>query len=89
LDEIPGLHAHGPDANFVLVQLPHGRTSAEVVRALLRDHQLFVKDCAGKSMRDGTRYLRIASRTSAENARVANALSMVLTELASYPPVAV
>lgn len=89
LDEIPGLHAHRPDANFVLVQLPHGRTSAEVVRALLRDHQLFVKDCAAKSMRDGTRYLRIASRTSAENARVATALGMVLSELASYPPVAV
>jgi histidinol-phosphate/aromatic aminotransferase/cobyric acid decarboxylase-like protein len=87
LDAIPGLHAYPPDANFVLVRLERGQ-SEDVVRALLRDHQLFIKDCAGKSMREGERYLRVSSRTCAENARVSAALSEVLAELSSYPAVA-
>ena len=85
LAEIPGVYAHPPDANFVLVRLGPGRRSEDVVRALLRDHRLFVKDCAGKSMRDGERYLRVASRTSSENAHFAGALREVLAGVSAYP----
>jgi histidinol-phosphate/aromatic aminotransferase/cobyric acid decarboxylase-like protein len=38
-----------------------------------------VKECSGKSMPEGHRYLRIKSRTPAENERLAAALERVLS----------
>ena len=57
-----------PDANFILCKLTNRAVSGpELARRIYVDHNILVKDCAAKSMPDADRYLRIASRTPAEN----------------------
>jgi histidinol-phosphate/aromatic aminotransferase/cobyric acid decarboxylase-like protein/choline kinase len=75
---IPGLTVYEPDANFVFVRVPEPWTGRKVTRALLSGHNIFVKDCEGKSMASGQQYLRIASRTAAENHVLVTALSQTL-----------
>lgn len=78
LSRIDGLHAYPADANYVMVRLPESWNGPEVTQALFRDHGILIKDCAGKSMADGERYLRIACRSKLENERLAVALERVL-----------
>lgn len=78
LASLEGVHVWRPDANFVLVRLPEPWTGPRVRRALFAGAGILVKDCAGKSMRHGERYLRISSRTGPENARLVTALADVL-----------
>lgn len=75
-----GLVAVPPAGNFVLVRLPEPWTGPAVASELFERHRLLVKDCAGKSMIDGDRYLRLASRTKDENARLVTALAAVLAK---------
>jgi histidinol-phosphate/aromatic aminotransferase/cobyric acid decarboxylase-like protein len=57
-----------PCANFVFCRLPDSAPSGpEVAKRLFVRDKLLVKHCAGKSMAEGDRYLRIASRTVPEN----------------------
>lgn len=79
LREIPDLTVYGPDGNFVFLRLPDSWTAPEVVKSLFVEHNLLVKDCAGKSMADGDRYIRIGSRTKAENSRLVGALAELLS----------
>lgn len=69
---------HRPDANFVLARLAGPRTAAEIARALLARHAIMVKDCSGKSMPHAESYLRLASRTRAENQYLVAAIDDVL-----------
>jgi threonine-phosphate decarboxylase len=79
LDLIPGITAFKPDANFVFCGLPSaGPSGPDVARALFVDHNILIKHCAGKSVPESDRYLRIASRTVAENITLVNALESVL-----------
>ena len=78
LAELPGLHVVPPDANFVLLRLPPGLPADRVADALFAADGILTKDCAGKTMPDGHRWLRVASRTPAENAALAAALAAVL-----------
>ncbi len=78
LAALPGVHVVPPDANFVLLRLPAGRLAAEVADALFAARGILTKDCGGKTMPDGARWLRVASRTRAENAALAAALATVL-----------
>jgi histidinol-phosphate/aromatic aminotransferase/cobyric acid decarboxylase-like protein len=78
LAALPGAHVVPPDANFVLLRLPPGRVAAEVADALFAARGILTKDCGGKTMPDGDRWLRVASRTEAENAAVAAGLADVL-----------
>jgi len=76
---IPGLAAYRPQANFIFCRLPEGAASgAEVERRMFVDHNIFIKQCGGKSMADAHRYVRIASRTHSENKALAEALRCVL-----------
>ncbi len=68
LSQIPGVSAYKPEANFVMCRLPSsGPNGPDVAKRLFVDFNLYVKHCAGKGMPDAERYLRIASRTEAEN----------------------
>jgi len=68
-----------PDANFILTRLADGQPSAPAVaRRLYVEHNILIKDCAAKSMPDADRYLRIASRTTAENRVLVEALATIL-----------
>ena len=79
LSSIRGMTVYRPDANFVFCRLPDGALSGpEVTRALFVKHNMLIKHCAGKTMPDADRYLRVASRTGAENCRLAEALGAII-----------
>ena len=82
LREIPGVDVLPSSASFCLVRLPEGSTAVEVARRLFVEHDHLVKECSGKSMPEGHRYLRVKSRTSAENRRLVAALADVLSSSA-------
>jgi threonine-phosphate decarboxylase len=66
-----------PCANFC--RLPDSAPSGpEVAKRLSVRDKLLVKHCAGKSMAEGERYLRIASRTVPENKHLVASLRTVL-----------
>ena len=79
LNSIPGMIVYKPDANFVFCLLPDGAPSGpEVTKSLFVEHNILIKHCAGKSMPNSDRYLRIASRTGAENRKLADALAAII-----------
>jgi histidinol-phosphate/aromatic aminotransferase/cobyric acid decarboxylase-like protein len=76
LRELPGLAPFRPDANFVFCKITApGLTGPALARRLYVEHGILIKDCASKTMPEADRYLRIASRTAAENRRLVDALS--------------
>ncbi|MDP7525813.1 MAG: aminotransferase class I/II-fold pyridoxal phosphate-dependent enzyme [Dehalococcoidales bacterium] len=76
---IPGLIPYKPEANFVFCRLPDDVVSApELTRTLFIEENILVKHCAGKTMPEADRYLRIACRTRSENRVLIEALRRVL-----------
>jgi threonine-phosphate decarboxylase len=76
---IDGLTVFKPDANFVFCRLPDDAQNAQkIAQQLFIKHNMYIKDCVGKSQPDSDRYLRIASRTEAENCKLVAALIDVL-----------
>ncbi len=79
LASIPGMAAYKPDANFVFCRLPDEVISGpEVSRRLFTEHNIYIKHCAGKSLPESNRYLRIASRTRLENDKLVEALQGII-----------
>ncbi len=77
LQALPGLRPIEPDANFVFCEITTPCVSgADLARELYADHGILIKDCTNKSMQNADRYLRIASRTPAENMRLVEALAI-------------
>ena len=75
LSALPEIDVIEPDANFILCKLTSPSAyGPEVARRLYVEHNILVKDCASKSMPDANRYLRIASRTPAENQHLVKVL---------------
>ena len=71
-----GLNVYRPDANFLFCRVDApGQTAVELAQRLFAEHNMLIKDCSGKSMLDGDRYLRIAVRTPPENERLVAALA--------------
>jgi histidinol-phosphate/aromatic aminotransferase/cobyric acid decarboxylase-like protein len=78
LRELPRLAPIRPDANFMLCKLTApGLTGPALARKLYVEHGILIKDCASKTMPEADRYVRIASRTAAENARLVDALCLL------------
>jgi histidinol-phosphate/aromatic aminotransferase/cobyric acid decarboxylase-like protein len=82
LAELPGLHVVPPDANFVLLRLPAGLPADRAADELFAARGILSKDCGGKTMPDGHRWLRVASRTPPENRALVDGLADVLDGLA-------
>ena len=81
LNEIPGMTAYRPQANFVMCRLPAPGPSGPVIaKRLFMKHNIFVKHCAGKHMSEADRYLRIASKTAAENQVLVEAMRQCLVQ---------
>lgn len=78
LRDIPGGHAYPPQANFVFWRLPDGASAEELVGRLFAEHDILIKNCSEKTMEDGVHYVRIASRTEAENRRLVDCVRLVL-----------
>jgi len=75
----PGIEPIEPDANFVFCKLSNPDVNGlEIARRLYIEHNILIKDCTNKSMPEADRYLRIASRTQAENKILVDALVSVL-----------
>lgn len=79
LKALPGIRPIKPDANFILCKLTGAVADGRALaRRLYVEHNILVKDCAAKSMPDAARYLRIASRTPAENQHLVQVLGSLL-----------
>ena len=76
---LPGIVPIEPDANFILCKLVGASVTApQLARRMYVEHNILIKDCAGKSMPDADRYLRLASRTPDENRSLVKALAALL-----------
>jgi histidinol-phosphate/aromatic aminotransferase/cobyric acid decarboxylase-like protein len=76
---VQGMTVYKPDANFVFCRLPDYAPSApEVTRMLFVEHNIYIKNCQGKSLTDSDRYIRIASRTETENCKLVEALTKII-----------
>jgi threonine-phosphate decarboxylase len=76
---IEGMVVYKPDANYIFCRLPdHSLSGPEVAQRLFVEHNIYIKHCEGKSMPDSDCYVRMASRTPAENANIVAALSDLL-----------
>ena len=81
LSGISGMTAYKPDANFVFCRLPDEAQNAyEFTKKLFIEHNIYIKNCTGKTQPDAERYVRIASRTEAENGRLVEALRSVIAK---------
>ena len=79
LCNIEGMTVFKPDANFIFCRLSDNAKSApEITKKLFIEHNMYIKDCVGKTQPDSDRYLRIASRTEAENCKLVEALIDVM-----------
>ena len=87
LNELPGVTAHRPQANFVMCRLSaSGASAPDVAERLFVEHNILVKHCAGKHMADGDRYLRIASKTRPENQALVESARACLTSMTGERP---
>ena len=76
---IEGATVFKPDANFIFCRLPDFVQSApEITKKLFIEHNMYIKDCVDKTQPNSDRYLRIASRTEAENDKLVEALIDVM-----------
>jgi len=76
---INGMTVFKPDANFIYCRLPDKALSGpEVTKRLFIEHNIYIKDSVGKTQPDADRYIRIASRTQAENNTLIDALTDVM-----------
>ncbi|MDO5981506.1 pyridoxal phosphate-dependent aminotransferase [Flavivirga spongiicola] len=76
---ISGMQVFKPDANYIYCRLPDTALSGpEVTKRLFIEHNIYIKDSAGKTQPEANRYIRIASRTNEENAKLIEALKDVM-----------
>ncbi len=79
LQTIPGMIVYQPAANFIFCKLPdHSLPAPVVTKKLFIDHNIYIKHCAGKTMTESDRYVRIASRTRPENMWLVETLGNIL-----------
>ncbi|MGX5851661.1 pyridoxal phosphate-dependent aminotransferase [Mesorhizobium sp. PL10] len=71
LNSIPSMKVLRPHANFVFCRLPTDWPDGPALgERLLADYSILIRHNGGKTIRDGTRYLRIATRSIPENERL-------------------
>lgn len=79
LSVIEGMTAYKPDANYIFCRLPDDALSGpEVTKRLFIEHNIYIKDSAGKTQPEATRYIRIASRTNEENSKLIAAMKDIM-----------
>jgi histidinol-phosphate/aromatic aminotransferase/cobyric acid decarboxylase-like protein len=79
LSDIEGMTVFKPDANYIFCRLPDSVQSApEITKKLFIEHNMYIKHCEGKTQPDSDRYVRVASRTEAENVKLVAALIDVM-----------
>ncbi len=76
LSEIKLLKVYPSMGNFVLVELPSGYNAGDITIALLARFGVYLRDCSDKKGLEG-QFIRIASRTQAENEHILQAFSSI------------
>jgi histidinol-phosphate/aromatic aminotransferase/cobyric acid decarboxylase-like protein len=73
------LVVYKPDANFIFCKLPEtGPNAFELTKKLFIEHNMYIKECSGKTMPEADRYIRIAARTEDENIKLVGAMRSIL-----------
>jgi threonine-phosphate decarboxylase len=63
----------------VFCRLPDDTQSApEITQRLFIEHNMYIKHCSGKTLKDSDRYIRIASRTETENCALVDSLAELI-----------
>ena len=73
LCEIPFIHVMPTQANFVLCEVQEPYTSMEIVKRMLREHNILLSACNAKKGLHSGKYLRIAIRGHEDNAKLIEA----------------
>ena len=77
LCEIPFIHVMPTQANFVLCEVKEPYSSMEIVKRMLREHNILLSACSAKKGLQGGKYLRIAIRGHQDNARLIEAFTQL------------
>ena len=77
LCEIPFIHVIPTQANFVLCEVKEPYSSMEIVKRMLREHNILLSACSAKKGLQGGKYLRIAIRGHQDNARLIEAFKQL------------
>ena len=77
LREIPFIHVMPTQANFVLCEVKEPYSSMEIVKRMLREHNILLSACSAKKGLQGGKYLRIAIRGHQDNARLIEAFKQL------------
>lgn len=77
LCEIPFIHVMPTQANFVLCEVREPYSSIEIVKRMLREHNILLSACSAKKGLQGGKYLRIAIRGHQDNARLIEAFKQL------------
>ena len=75
LSKIDGVRVIPSQANYFMLELTGGVTSAELTKKLMLNHNLFIKDLSGKT---GGEFIRIAIRNKTDNNKLLAALKAEL-----------
>ena len=76
---IDGMTVFKPDANYIYCRLPDAALPGpEVTKRLFIKYNIYIKHNVGKTQPDADRYIRIASRTQQENAKLIDGLKDVM-----------
>ena len=75
LSKIEGVRVIPSQANYFMLELTGGITSAELTKKLMLNHNLFIKDLSGKT---GGEFIRIAIRNKTDNNKLLAALKAEL-----------
>lgn len=76
---IPFVQPYPTQGNYVFCKVLHGYTSENLVAALYADSGILINDCKQKRGLDNS-FVRIASRTAAENKLLIEAMGRLITE---------
>ncbi len=82
LSEINGLLPFKPSVNFVLVKIADAGITSSMVRDLLIESNIIIRDCSNFVGLDG-KYFRVAVRTRDENRKLLSTLKLVMDAIDS------
>jgi len=81
LKDIQELKVFDTDSNFVLCKIKNKQITANDLAAkLLINHNIYIKECSGKSIMDAIYFFRVSSRNQKDNEILVNSLKKVLQD---------
>lgn len=78
LKKVRNLRVIPSQANYAMVEITGGMGAKELVRRLLLEYHILVKDLSSKALSSRNQYVRLAVRTKEDNARLIEALHRLM-----------